>query len=294
MSDRQRISVIGLGLMGSAIARSLLRAGHEVTVWNRTHSKAQALVVEGAAATTDLADAVTATPVSLWCLLDYPMMTDIISRPPAKDAVRGRTVIPSATGSPGEVQLLGRVLEPLGATLLDAKIMFFPGQAGDDDAELVLAGSEEAFAAYGDLLRDVAGESRYLGADPTAASVLYTAVWAYDFAARFAYMESAALVEASGLDLDDFEKSAARRTAQFAHQNSELSGRFTKGDFDGDQATVEIYAQGMAPMLSAFSRVGIDAHMLESVRKYADAAERAGHGSRDVSVIFEMLRGRAL
>ena len=46
MSD---VSVVGLGAMGSALARALMRAGHRVTVWNRTASKAEALVREGAA-----------------------------------------------------------------------------------------------------------------------------------------------------------------------------------------------------------------------------------------------------
>ena len=41
MSD---VSVIGLGAMGSALARTLLRDGHRVTVWNRTSSKTESLV----------------------------------------------------------------------------------------------------------------------------------------------------------------------------------------------------------------------------------------------------------
>ena len=141
---------------------------------------------------------------------------------------------------------------------------------------------------------DVAGVCRNLGTDVTAASVLYTAVWAYDFASRFAYMEAAALVEASGLSLTDFDQSAALRTSQFAAQNAELSDRFARGDFDGDQATVDIYAEGMAPMLNAFSKVEVKAYMLEGVGKYSSAAEHAGYGLKDVSVIFDMLRKHTL
>lgn len=43
-----KIAVLGLGNMGSPMARQLIRAGHEVTVWNRTHSKAEALRAERA------------------------------------------------------------------------------------------------------------------------------------------------------------------------------------------------------------------------------------------------------
>lgn len=294
MTEQQRVTVVGLGLMGAAIARSLLEAGHQVTVWNRTHAKAEALARLGATATRDLAAAIAASPVSIWCLLDYRTMADLVTEEATSKALRGRTVVPSATAGPDDVALVAEVLEPLGATLLDAKIMFFPAQAGEVDAELLLSGSEDAFDAHQDLLRDVAGACRYLGGDVTAASVLYTAVWAYDFAARFAYMEAAALVEASGLSLDDFRESAALRTSQFAAQNRELSERFATRDFEGDQATVDIYAEGMDPMFGAFAAVGVKAYLLQSVATYAEAAKRAGHGVQDVSVLFDLLRSRAI
>jgi len=217
-----------------------------------------------------------------------------MDQPDTRAALAGKTVIPSATGGPDEVVLVAKVLESIGADLLDAKIMFFPAQAGDEDAELLLSGHKAAFEANSAWLGDVAGICRFLGPEVTAASVLYTAVWAYDFGARYAYMEAAALVEASGLSLDDFASSALHRTSQFAIQNQELSDRFAKGDFDGDQATVDIYAEGMAPMLGAFSRVGLKAHLLEGVGKYSRAAEQAGYGRKDVSVIFDLIRSRQI
>jgi 3-hydroxyisobutyrate dehydrogenase-like beta-hydroxyacid dehydrogenase len=294
MGEQQRVTVVGLGLMGAAVARSLLAAGHDVTVWNRTSAKARPLVDAGATATGDLADAIAASPVSIWCLLDYATMADLAREDACAAALRGRTVVPSATGGPDDVARMARTLAPLGATLLDAKIMFFPAQAGDADAELLLSGSRDAFDAHVELLRAVGGACRYLGEDVAAASVLYTAVWAYDFASRFAYMEAAALVEASGLSVDDFVRSAALRTAQLPRQNDELADRFRRGDFEGDQATVDIYAEGMAPMLGAFGRAGVRARLLEGVAGYAEAARDAGRGLQDVSVVFDLLRRRAL
>ena len=43
-----KIGFIGLGNMGSGMAANLLKAGHEVTVYNRTAAKAQSLVNQGA------------------------------------------------------------------------------------------------------------------------------------------------------------------------------------------------------------------------------------------------------
>jgi 3-hydroxyisobutyrate dehydrogenase-like beta-hydroxyacid dehydrogenase len=280
--------------MGTAIARGLVRAGHQVTVWNRTYSKSEGLAEHGAVAVMDLAEAIVASTVVLVCVLDYPVMVDLLDTPGIRKAVSGRTIIPMATGSPDDVELIANLLQPLGASVLDAKIMFFPAQVGDGDAELLLAGDERAFRAYSSLLQDVGGICHYLSADVAAASVLYTAVWAYDFAAGFAYIEAgAALVEKSGLDLHDFEKSAALRTAQFPEQNQELSKRFRNNDFEGDQATLDIYAEGMHPMLSTFRKQGMSAFLLKGVGKYAEAAKKEGRGQQDVSVVFDTIRSNA-
>src|SRR5438552_825746 len=52
-----KIGFIGLGHMGSGMASNLLRAGHELTVYNRTPQKAQPLVSQGARLATNIADA---------------------------------------------------------------------------------------------------------------------------------------------------------------------------------------------------------------------------------------------
>jgi 3-hydroxyisobutyrate dehydrogenase-like beta-hydroxyacid dehydrogenase len=48
-----KVGIIGLGRMGSAIARRLIKAGHDVTVYNRTRSRAEPLAAEGAIADGD-------------------------------------------------------------------------------------------------------------------------------------------------------------------------------------------------------------------------------------------------
>jgi 3-hydroxyisobutyrate dehydrogenase-like beta-hydroxyacid dehydrogenase len=52
-----KVGLIGLGNMGSGMAANLLKAGHEVTVYNRTPGKAQALVAQGARQAAKVADA---------------------------------------------------------------------------------------------------------------------------------------------------------------------------------------------------------------------------------------------
>ncbi len=62
MSD---ISVLGLGLMGAALARQLQRGGHQITLWNRSPEKMEPLLNESTRATTGIVEAVVASPVVL-------------------------------------------------------------------------------------------------------------------------------------------------------------------------------------------------------------------------------------
>ncbi len=59
MSD---ITVIGLGLMGAALARALQRAGHDLTVWNRSPAKMRPFIDDGVAGAPDVVSAITANP----------------------------------------------------------------------------------------------------------------------------------------------------------------------------------------------------------------------------------------
>jgi len=65
-----KIAFIGLGNMGAAMARNLVRAGHELTVWNRTLAKAEPLKAEGAKVSQSAGDAAKAAEVVITMLAD--------------------------------------------------------------------------------------------------------------------------------------------------------------------------------------------------------------------------------
>ena len=75
MSD---ITVIGLGAMGLALARTLLEAGRNVTVWNRSPEKIQPLMALGARGPSNFGEALAASPQIIVCLSDYDTTTETI------------------------------------------------------------------------------------------------------------------------------------------------------------------------------------------------------------------------
>ncbi|MGH3993945.1 MAG: NAD(P)-binding domain-containing protein, partial [Pseudonocardiaceae bacterium] len=64
------VTVIGLGAMGSALARALVQNGHATAVWNRSPEKAGALVSQGAVRAATVGEAVAASPLTIACVVD--------------------------------------------------------------------------------------------------------------------------------------------------------------------------------------------------------------------------------
>src|SRR5690606_20568976 len=72
------VSILGLGLMGQALARAFLKAGHPTTVWNRTPGKADQLMAEGAQVAPTAAEAIDASSLTVICVSDYPAMYELL------------------------------------------------------------------------------------------------------------------------------------------------------------------------------------------------------------------------
>jgi len=118
------VAVIGLGRMGSRMARRLLDAGHELVVWNRTLEKAQPLVELGATAENP-ADATRRADATIIMVADPQALLDVTEGPDgvAAGASEATTVIQMSTVSPDATARLASLLEPAGAGLLDSPVL---------------------------------------------------------------------------------------------------------------------------------------------------------------------------
>jgi len=145
---KQSIGFIGLGLMGRPMAANLLKAGFEVTVWNRTASRADALVAAGAKRAASPREAAAAADV----------LITIVSDPPALEAVlwgekgalaglrRGSVLVDSSTVAPALARRAAAAAAERGAEFLDAPVT--GGTWGAEKGELVfmVGGTTETLA----------------------------------------------------------------------------------------------------------------------------------------------------
>ena len=122
--NKQRIGWIGLGNMGTPMVRNLLKAGFPVTVYNRTASKAQALVAEGAGLVPDPSDLWDKVDVLITMVADDAALHDIYKGNGRllETAPAGKIVIDMSTVSPITSRELAALLGTKGVEYLDAPV----------------------------------------------------------------------------------------------------------------------------------------------------------------------------
>src|SRR5215218_6123147 len=96
------VTVIGLGNMGSALARALLENGRAATVWNRSPDKAAPLVDKGAVLAPSPSAAITDSPTIMVCVTNYAAANHILDEVAAN--LSGKLIVQFTTGSPQEAR----------------------------------------------------------------------------------------------------------------------------------------------------------------------------------------------
>jgi 3-hydroxyisobutyrate dehydrogenase len=120
----EQLGFIGLGIMGRGMARNLLKAGFAVRIWNRTASKMEELVAEGAVAGHSPADVAAHSDVIITCVSDTPDVEAVIlgEHSILEGARPGALVIDMSTISPKVTREIAARLSANGVHMLDAPV----------------------------------------------------------------------------------------------------------------------------------------------------------------------------
>ena len=218
-----KVAVVGLGGMGSRVARRLLDAGHDLTVWNRTPAKAEAL---GAPLAASPADAARRSEVVITMVADPQALRAVTEGPDgvAAGADEETTVIEMSTVGPAAIERLASVLS---AGLLDAPVLGSLNEAEAGKLSIFVGGEEELFERRRDLL-NVLGRPIHVGATGSGAAAKLVANSTL-FNVIGALGEALALAQALGLSRDAaFEVLGTTSLAQRAERRRPAleSGQF--------------------------------------------------------------------
>ncbi|MCT2588925.1 NAD(P)-binding domain-containing protein [Streptomyces sp. N2-109] len=277
------VTVIGLGLMGQALAGAFLKAGHPTTVWNRTASKAGRLVAEGARLAPTVGEALKAGSLTVICVTDYQAMHELLGAGDIE--LDGTTLINLTSGDSAQAREAAQWAEQRGAHYLDGAIMAIPPAIGTAEAVILNSGPQPDFEAQESTL-EALGTVTYLGADHGLASLYDVAGLAMMWSVLNAWLQGTALLRTAGVDAATYAPFARQIAAGVAEWLPGYAEQIDSGSFPAEVSALETEARAMAHLIEESETLGVNAELPKLIKAMADRSIAAGHGGEQYPVLI--------
>ncbi|MEU8460720.1 NAD(P)-binding domain-containing protein [Streptomyces sp. NPDC029003] len=290
--QKSPVTVIGLGPMGQAMTRTLLTVGHPVTVWNRTASRADGVVTDGAALAATPSEAVEASELVILSLTDYPAMYDVLDG--ATASLAGRTLVNLSSDTPDRTREAAAWAAGHDATFLTGGVMVPAPMVGTEAAHVYYSGSDEVMERHLATLA-LLGTPKYLGEDPGLAQMMYQAQLAVFLTTLSGLMHATAMLGAAGMKAEEALPellSSADSIGDILRAGEESPGAaLDAGKHPGDLSTVTMMGATSDHIVETSTALGLDLALPLAVQAHYRQAIKDGHGSDNWTRIIDSIRG---
>lgn len=283
--DKHRLAFIGLGNMGGGMARRLLDTGHELTVHNRTRSKAAPLVEAGARLAPTPEEAARGHHLAMLSLSDETVVEEVLFGRVVPALPPGALVIDTSTVSPGYAREAAERLAARGLRRVEACVVGNPLQAREGALRVYVSGDPRDLEEVRPIVETIGSEVVHLGAPGTAASMKL--ILNLLLGAQIASLaEAVAYGIAAGLDRDQLLGSVAQTgfSSVVMRFRAEL---MLKRNYEPAFFRSTLMEKDIRLALEAAAAHGTAMPVLDAVRERFAAVVAAGDGDKDAAVITE-------
>lgn len=289
-SGIKRVGVVGLGLMGSAIAGQLLEKGFDLsTLAHRSRAAIDTLVGQGATEVRNAAELARGAEVVLICVTGTPQVRDVVfgENGLLAGAHPGLIVIDSTTADPEFAAQAAAAFAGKGAAFLDAPVNRTPKEAREGRLNVLVGGDADVLDRVRPLMAAYAETVHHLGAHGAG----YCAKLIHNFIAQ---ANGAILAEAfgtagkAGLDLQEFA-AVCRLSGAHSKTFDRIIPFVLEGDDSGQQFAIRNAAKDMRSYSQLAAAQSSTAVIAEAVRQLYVLATNLGHGDNYVPHIFDVL-----
>jgi 3-hydroxyisobutyrate dehydrogenase-like beta-hydroxyacid dehydrogenase len=292
-SGRERVGFVGLGIMGSRMAANLARAGHELTVFNRTRATAEAWVAEHGGTLADSpADVGAASDIVISMVVDGEQVRAVLlgEQGVAHGAAPGTLCVDMSTIAPAQTRAIAAELADRGLRMLDAPVTGSSPKAADGTLTIMAGGDAGDFARAEPLLRVMGELVVHVGAlgQGEMVKLINNAV----AAANAATVGEALIVgQRTGVDLDALVEVMAKGSGGSAMLDLK-AGPMRAHDY-ATLFKLEHMLKDVRLCLEEGQAAAVPFAAAARARDVLVAALARGHGDDDFAALIEALEGFA-
>lgn len=287
----ENVALLGLGTMGSGMAANLVKAGFSLSVYNRTPTKAKALVDAGAHFAATPAVAVRGAAVIISMLADDMASREVwLGKDGALNAAsKGAVLVESSTVSPSWIAELSSIVEQRGLELLDAPVTGSRMQAEAGQLSFLVGGKDSALNAATPVLKVMSKEIIHLGSVGSGAKMKLINNFLCGVQAA-SLAEGLTWIERSGLDREK-ALSVLRGGAPGSPLLGALSARMVSRNYAVNfllklMTKDLLYAQNEAALCD------VDLKTAKVARSLFERAIAQGFENEDMASVIEPLRNK--
>jgi 3-hydroxyisobutyrate dehydrogenase-like beta-hydroxyacid dehydrogenase len=289
-SSKSSVTIIGLGPMGQAMARTLLNHGYEVTLWNRTAGKADELIKLGAVGASTIKEALDANELVLLSLTDYNAMYAILEN--AIESLAGKVFVNLSSDTPEKAREAAKWLAGHGASHLTGGVQVPPSGIGKSESFTFYSGPVDIFEAHKEVL-EVLSSTDYRGEDPGLAALYYQIGMDMFWTGMLSYLHAVAVGKANGITAEQLKPHAISTMASLPQFIEFYTPRIDAGEYPGDVDRLAMGVASVEHIVHTTHDAGIDASLPEAVLEIFKRGMANGREGDSFTSLIESFRKTA-
>jgi len=286
-----RVAVLGLGLMGSALARAFVAGGRSPVVWNRSPERGEPFESLDATVAPTVPDAVRAADVVVVCVQDYGVSSSLLDDPEAIAALAGKSIVQVSSGTPGQAREASEWAASHGIGYLDGAIMASPQAIGTEAAMVLYSGLSGTYDRVSELLADFGGTGLLVGEDPATAAAIDNSLLSMYYAVLLGTLNGAGICEAFDVPQSTLRDLATALMPTLGDVVVRTLDMVASGDYRSDHSTISTTAGALGHIAAVTSEAGVDTGFVACAQGYAQRAIELGHLWDGPASMFEAMRG---
>ena len=277
------IALLGIGLMGQALAQHLLESKQTLTVFNRTPDKTTELAQNGAVVAPTAASAVMANDICLLMLSDAKAINAVLDTIEAA-TLKDKLIIQMGTIAPDESRAIAKRVTTAGGRYLECPVLGSLPEARSGNLILMAGGDETDYQTALPLLEVIGKQVQLIGDVGQGATVkLAMNQLIAGLTATFAL--SLGLVEKENIEIDKF-MNIVRESALYAPTFDKKLDRMVQRDFGDPNFPTKHLAKDVRLFLSVADKLGLDVHALAGIDSLLQTTLDMGLADTDYSAIY--------